>query len=144
MVTFKVVIGTKDGKCVQKEVGEPDSKSLIGKKVGDTIKGESFGLTGYEFLITGGSDYAGFPMRKDIPGQGRKRILAITGVGMKKARKGQRQRKTVCGNTIHSNISQINLKITQEGKNPLTEPKKEEKAKPEEAKKETPKEEVKK
>lgn len=139
MITFKVVIGTKDGKCIQKEVGEPDSKSLIGKKIGDTIKGELFGLTGYEFLITGGSDHAGFPMRKDIPGQGRKRILAVEAIGLKKARKGQRQRKTVCGNTIHSNISQINLKITQEGKMPLAAPKEEEKkegeATPEEDKK---------
>lgn len=135
MVTFKVVIGTKDGKCVQKEVGEPDSKNLLGRKIGETVKGEIMGLTGYEFVITGGSDYAGFPMRKDIQGQGRKRILAVQGIGMKRKRKGQRQRKTVCGNTIHTNISQINLKITQEGKTPLVEAKAEEK-KEEPAKKE--------
>jgi len=28
-------------------------------------------------------------------------------------------RKTVCGNTIHSNISQINLKVLKEGKEKL-------------------------
>ncbi len=135
MVTFKVVIGTKDGKCIQKEVGEPDSKNILGKKVGDTIKGELLGLTGYEFEITGGSDHAGFPMRKDVQGTGRKRILAIAGIGMKKKRKGQRQRKTVCGNTIHTNISQINIKITKEGKTPLAAPtKKEEKSKKKETK----------
>jgi small subunit ribosomal protein S6e len=125
MVTFKVVIGTKDGKCIQKEVPEPDSKGFLGKKIGETIKGELIGLTGYEFSITGGSDHAGFPMRKDIQGPGRKRILTVEGIGVKKGRKGQRQRKTVCGNTIHNNISQINLKVTQEGKTPLAEPKKE-------------------
>lgn len=138
MVTFKVVIGTKNGKCVQKEVPEPDSKGFLGKKIGETIKGELIGLTGYEFSITGGSDHAGFPMRKDIQGPGRKRILTVEGTGVKKGRKGQRQRKTVCGNTIHNNISQINLKITQEGKTPLAAPKKEGEKK-EEAPKEEPK-----
>ncbi len=151
MVGFKVVIGTKDGKCHQKEVAEADSKNLVGKKIGETIKGELIGLTGYEFTITGGTDYAGFPMRQDIAGTGRKRILAVAGVGLKKKDRGLRKRKTVCGNTIHVKISQINLKILKEGKEKLgaaTEakegeaPKKEAKPKeaPKEEKKETPKE----
>ena len=142
MVTFKIVIGTKDGKCVQKEVAEPDSKNLVGKKVGEVIKGELFGLTGYEFEITGGSDHAGFPMRKDIAGMGRKRILAVQAIGLKKKAKGIRQRKTVCGNTIQPKISQINLKVVKQGKEPLVkaeeakaEPAKEGKAKPAEVKK---------
>jgi len=137
MVTFKVVIGTKKGKCIQKEIAEPDSKNIIGKKIGETIKGELLGLTGYEFEITGGSDHAGFPMRKDIQGTGRKRILSVQGIGMKKRRKGQRQRKTVCGNTIHTKTSQINIKITKEGKTPLEEPKKETQEKETEKKTET-------
>lgn len=140
MVTFKIVIGTKDGKCVQREVPDPDSKNLLGKKVGDIIKGEFFGLTGYEFEITGGSDFAGFPMRKDIPGTGRKKILAVKGIGLKKKAKGIRKRKTVCGNTVHANISQINLKVIKEGKEKLAAAPKEGEAKPEE-KKEEPKKE---
>ena len=135
MVSFKVVIGTKEGKCLQKEVAEPDANAFLGKKVGDKIAGEIIGLTGYEFEITGGSDYAGFPMRKDITGVGRKRILAIEGVGLKKIAKGIRVRKTVCGNTIHPKISQINLKILKAGAQPLPFP--EPKAK--EEKKEAPK-----
>ena len=122
MVAFKIVIGTKDGKCVQKDVAEPDAKNLIGKKVGEVIKGELIGLTGYEFEISGGSDYAGFPMRKDVAGMGRKRILAVAGVGLKKKAKGIRVRKTVCGNTIHANISQVNLKVLKEGKEKLGAP----------------------
>lgn len=97
-----------------------------------------FGLTGYEFLITGGSDHAGFPMRKDISGMGRKKILAVQAIGLKKKAKGLRQRKTVCGNTIHAKISQINLKVTKEGKEPLPKPEPAEgkKEKPSETKKE--------
>ncbi len=132
MVSFKVVIGTKEGKCLQKEVPEPDANSFLGKKVGDKIAGEILGFTGYEFEITGGSDYAGFPMRKDIQGVGRKKILAIEGIGLKKISKGLRVRKTVCGNTIHPKISQINLKILKAGNTPLPMPE----PKPKEEKKE--------
>ncbi len=119
MVSLKIVIGTKEGKCLQKEVAEPDATIFLGKKLGDKIAGETLGFTGYEFEITGGSDYAGFPMRNDIPGVGRKRILAIEGIGLKKIAKGLRVRKTVCGNTIHPKISQINLKVTKAGATPL-------------------------
>jgi len=122
MVSFKVVIGTKEGKCLQKEIPEADSNAFLGKKVGDKVAGEVMGFTGYEFEITGGSDYAGFPMRKDIPGVGRKRILAVEGIGLKKIANGIRVRKTVCGNTIHPKIAQINLKILKAGSAPLPMP----------------------
>lgn len=120
MADFKLVISDpKTGKSYQREVKDPNSKKFIGMKVGDNVKGEAIDLTGYEFLITGGSDNCGFPMRKDVTGMGRKRILITKSVGLKKAKKGQRYRITVCGNTIHSKISQINLKIVKEGKEKL-------------------------
>ena len=72
MVTFKAVIGTKQGKCTQKELSEEESRSLLGKKIGESLAGDTIGFAGYEFLITGGSDNCGFPMRKDIDGAGRK------------------------------------------------------------------------
>ncbi len=122
MASFKVVIGTKEGKCLQKEVPDADAHAFLGKKIGDKIMGETLGFTGYEFEITGGSDYAGFPMRSDIPGVGRKKILAVESIGLKKISKGLRVRKTVCGNTIHPKISQVNLKITKAGSAPLPMP----------------------
>lgn len=128
MVSFKVVIGLKNGKCVQKDIAEPDANFFLGKKIGDTVRAEAFGLpAGYEFTITGGSDYCGFPMRKDVDGFGRKKILAVHGVGIHKIKKGIRVRKTVCGNVIHPKTSQINLKIVKEGSVPLVEEKSEEK-----------------
>jgi len=150
MVSFKVVIGTKQGKCFQREVGEPDANSFIGKKVGETISGDLIGLKGYEFEITGGSDHCGFPMRKDIAGGNRKRVLTVKDIGVKKKAKGIRRRKTVCGNTIHQKISQINLKVLKEGAEKLgaeEAPKEGEKpkaeTKPAAEKKEAPKEEAK-
>lgn len=146
MADFKAVLGFKNGKCVQRELKDADA--LIGKKVGEQLKGEEIGLEGYEFEITGGSDDSGFPMRKDIPGNARKRILAVSGVGLKKKRRGMRQRKTVRGNTIGEQTAQINLKVLKQGKENFFEEKKEEapaegkaeEAKPAEEKKEEPKE----
>jgi len=119
MAQFKVVIGTKSGRCYQREVKEPESSTFVGKKIGDKVQGDSFGLHGYEFEITGGSDNAGFPMRNDVQGSIRKKIFAVEGVGIRKQNKGLKQRKTVFGNTISSQIVQINLKVLKEGKEKL-------------------------
>ncbi|HLD97138.1 MAG TPA: 30S ribosomal protein S6e [Candidatus Nanoarchaeia archaeon] len=116
MVEFKVVISDpKTGLSVQKEVKEPAAKAFLGLKMGDTLKGEVIDLQGYDFEITGGSDFCGFPMRKDVVGVGRKKILAYVGVGVRKQEKGMLQRKTVCGNTVHAKIAQINLKANKIG-----------------------------
>ncbi|MBL7050757.1 30S ribosomal protein S6e [Candidatus Woesearchaeota archaeon] len=117
MTDYKLVLADpKTGKCYQREAKDAEAEVFLGKKLGEKIKGDSFGLNGYEFEITGGSDSCGFPMRKDVNGTERKRILVISGVGAKIKRKGQRQRKNVRGHTIGRNISQINLKIIKYGK----------------------------
>ena len=74
MVEFKLVIGAKNGKCYQKEVKTPEADNLLKKRIGDTISCR------YEFLITGGSDKCGFPMRKGIQ-LPRKKILIGKSVG---------------------------------------------------------------
>jgi len=119
MSEFKLVIGQKDGKSIQKTLKEPEASVMIGLKIGDKVSGDKIALAGYEFEIRGGSDYCGFPMRKDLPGSARKRILLTRGTGMQESLKGERKRKSICGNTIHSKISQINLKILKEGKEKL-------------------------
>jgi small subunit ribosomal protein S6e len=123
MAEFKVVISDpKTGKSKQIQLNESNSKPLIGKKLKETIKGETIDMPGYEFTITGGSDFAGFPMRSDVPGQNRKKILSGKSVGIKTLRnKYNRIRKTVCGNTIHAKIAQINIKIVKAGPKPLFE-----------------------
>lgn len=117
MVEFKVVFSDpKSGKSKQVQLSEANSKQMIGKKLKDKVKGESIDMPGYEFSITGGSDSAGFPMRSDVPGGIRKKILSGKSVGVRKLKnKYDRIRKTVCGNTIHSKTAQINMKITRMG-----------------------------
>jgi ribosomal protein S6E (S10) len=57
MAEFKLTIADpKTGRCAQKTVEGDTAKAFIGQKIGDALKGETIDLTGYEFLITGGSD----------------------------------------------------------------------------------------
>ena len=124
MAEYKLVIGTKSGKCVQRAVADADAAAFFGKKIGQTIDGSAFGLTGYEFLITGGSDNCGFPMRKDNDGSARKKILAIYGIGIRERAKskGCRQKKSVAGNTIYEKTAQINLKVLKGNEEALLAP----------------------
>nr|MDO8118442.1 S6e family ribosomal protein [Candidatus Sigynarchaeota archaeon] len=118
-VTFRVVVSQGD-KSMQLTI-EPDvfMKSFVGKKIDDSIDGGLIGYPGYEFTIRGGSDIAGFPMRKDVTGGVKRYILvAKPGVGISNSRikKGGRQRILVRGNTVTDQIVQVNVKVTKEGK----------------------------
>jgi len=116
MVEFKVVVNNpKDGKSYNVQVTGHHANSLIGKKIGDEVDGIFVSLPGYKLQITGGTDKDGFPMRKDLPGMTRKRLLLTKGVGFRPKEKGLRKRKMVHGNTISQNIVQINMKITKQG-----------------------------
>jgi len=134
MAEFKLVISDPaTGKTLQKEVKEEGANAFLNKRIGEQVKGESLDLTGYEFTITGGSDKCGFPMRKGITTP-RKKVLAakgsvgFRGTNRKKTVKGLIKKKTVCGEKVDSNITQINLKITKQGTKPIFEEKKEETA----------------
>ena len=119
MTEIKFVIGDpKTGKSYQKTLETAD---LEGKKVSEKLNGDFLGLEGYEVQITGGSDNAGFPMRKEIEGVGRKRGYFSGGVGVKINRAGMKKRKTVCCNTITKDIVQVNLKVIKAGSKTLEE-----------------------
>ena len=119
MANFKVVVSDpKSKKAFQKEV-EQKASGLMGKRIGDKVKGDALGLSGYELQVTGGSDAQGFPMRKDVEGMARKRLLLGFGPGFHPAAKGMRKRKSVRGNTISSATSQVNVKISAYGSKPI-------------------------
>ncbi len=87
-----------------------------GMKVGDIIKGGLIGFPNYEFQITGGSDSSGFPMRKDVHGPVKKRILVSKrGIGYKPTRKGEKRKRTVRGNEVTFDMTLINLKVVKYG-----------------------------
>ena len=121
-----------------KELKDSDANPLLGLTVGQETDASLVGLEG-KIKITGGSDKSGIPMRSDLLGGMRKRVLIAKGVGMQDTEKGLRKRKLLRGNTISEEIYQINTKFDGEIK--VEEPKKEEK--PKEAPKEKPKKEEK-
>jgi len=125
---YKLNISEK-GKTYKIEV---ELDSVEGKILGDKIKGSDIKpeLEGYELEITGASDKAGFPYFKEVEGSQLKRILLSKGKGMsgwKKKRKkhikikGLRKKRTVRGNTISRDTSQINLAVRKAGKTKLEE-----------------------
>lgn len=111
----------KTGKSYKKIIRDTETDIFKSKKVKDTVTGDSFGFKDYEFEITGGSDKAGFPIRPDLPGFTRKKVLLTKGPCVHIKRKGMRKRKTVVGNTLSVNIKQINLKTIKQGSKPLEE-----------------------
>ncbi|MHA1819563.1 MAG: 30S ribosomal protein S6e [Promethearchaeota archaeon] len=92
---------------------------LIGKKIGEVINGGLIGLPGYELEITGGSDNSGIPMRFDVHGPVKKRILLSGGVGYHPKRKGMKKRKIIRGNEITDDMKQINMVVVKMGKTKL-------------------------
>jgi len=98
-------------KAWQIRINDERTKSLIGLKIGDVFDGSIIGLKGVKLKITGGSDYSGFPMRPDIHGGVKKRVLLSGPPGFHPREKGERRRKTIRGNTITEDIVQINTAI---------------------------------
>jgi len=116
MAEFKAVIADpKSGKTYKRDIAGQFANALVGRKLGEEIDGLFAGLPGFKLVITGGSDKDGFPMRRDIPGPRRRRILLSGGVGFHPPRSGMRKKKTVRGNTISPDTLQLNLKITVRG-----------------------------
>ena len=117
---FKLVINNK-GKGYSKELNDTESQVFLNKKMKEKVSGNTFGFKNYEFEITGGSDKDGFPMRYDLPGAARKKLLLSKAPGVKIDRKGMRIRKTIRGNVIAEDIKQINLNVLKEGEKKLDE-----------------------
>jgi len=91
-----------------------------GMKIGEVIKGGLIGFPNYEFQIMGGSDASGFPMRKDVHGPVKKRILVSKkAIGYKPKRKGGKKRKMVRGNEVSFDMTLLNLKVVKYGETEL-------------------------
>lgn len=115
-----VISDPKTGKAYKVEGKDTEASALfIGKRIGDAVDADILGLGGYVLEITGGSDKEGMPMRRDVSGTARKRILITSPPGYRPKEKGKRRRKSVRGNEISTAISQINVKIKEYGTKPI-------------------------
>ena len=109
------------GKAIQYELDDAKTNALVGKTIGEVIEGDVIGLPGYQLKITGGSDRSGFPIRPDVHGSGKKRVLIHGAPGFRPKRKGMARRKTVRGRELGSDISQVNMRVEAKGDTPLEE-----------------------
>lgn len=119
MANFKFVIS--DGSNSWQLEKDQKDCPILGKKIGDSFDAEFLGLQGYELQITGGSDKEGFPMKKDVEGAVRKKIIITRGFAFASEREGVRKRKLLRGNTISPDTAQINCKVSKHGDKPLEE-----------------------
>jgi len=120
MASFKVNIADpKTGKCYKTEVKDAQAAPFMGLNIGEKIEGTKIGIDGYEFSISGGTDFCGFPMRRGILGI-RKKLTIYPGVGFRGGLRGMKKRRTVCGHKINEQISAINLKVLKEGTKKLS------------------------
>jgi len=113
LTNFKLTISDINGKSISKELKDSDANPLLGLQLGNETDATIVGLSG-KLKLTGGSDKSGVPMRDDIHGAARKRVLLSKGVGLQAAETGQRVRKLMRGNTISEEIYQVNCKFDGE------------------------------
>ncbi|MEM1946115.1 MAG: S6e family ribosomal protein [Candidatus Caldarchaeum sp.] len=123
-----VVSDPAQGKASTVQLNPQHLRLLLGKKIGDMLDGSVFGFKNAMIKITGGTDRDGFPMRPDVSGPRKVKILLSGGVGYhpkrkppskkKKRRnrrpvKGVRKRVTVRGNVISEAIAQVNAVLVK-------------------------------
>ncbi len=119
MAKFKVIISDPQaGTSKVIEVEEARAAPFIGRKIGETIEGTMVDMPAAKLQITGGSDKDGVPMRPNVHGGVRRRVVLSGGVGFNATKGGERKRKAVRGNTITDEIVQINAKIADQPKKP--------------------------
>jgi small subunit ribosomal protein S6e len=117
-----VISDSKTGKAYKLEGKDTEAQALfIGKRIGVVVDADILGMGGYSLEITGGTDKQGMPMRKDVAGPRRKRILLTDPPGYHPKEQGKRRRKSVRGNEISAEITQINVVVKEHGRKPLEE-----------------------
>lgn len=119
MAKFKVIISDPEtGASNVMELEETRAAPLIGRKIGEIIDGSIVNLPGHKVRIMGGSDKDGFPMRQNVHGGVRRKVILSGGVGFKPKNAGARRRKTIRGNVVTDEIVQVNMKIVERAKQP--------------------------
>ena len=133
-----IVSDPSTGKSQKVDIEDARMSPLVGKKIGEIIDGAVANMAGYKLKISGGTDKDGIPMRPDIHGSAKSRVILSGGVGYHPKAEGERRRKVIRGNTLSSESKFINLTIVGQ---PKGKKKAEKKEKTEETAIDTPAEE---
>ncbi len=121
MAKFKVIVSDpQTGTSKVIEVEEARAVPFLGKKIGETMDGAIIDMPATKLQIMGGSDKDGVPMKPNVHGGVRRKVVLSNGIGFNAKRDGERRRKAVRGNTITDEIVQINIKIIEQPNKPKT------------------------
>lgn len=108
-----IVSDPATGKSQRVEIEDAQLRPLVGTRIGMTIDGSIAGMQGYKLKLTGGTDKDGIPMRPDVHGSAKARIVLSGGVGYKPTEKGMQKRKVVRGNTVSQETTFLNFSIVE-------------------------------
>ena len=108
-----LIVSDPNGTSQRVEIEDAQLRPLVGTRIGQTIDGSLAGMQGYKLKFTGGTDKDGVPMRPDVHGSARARIVLSGGVGYKPTDKGMNKRKVVRGNTISAETSFLNFSVVE-------------------------------
>lgn len=115
MAKFKVIISDPTtGKSSASEIEGARAQALVGRSLGEVIDGSALGIGQGKFLISGGCDKNGIPLRADVHGGVKKYIVLSSGPGFRPRRHGERRRKLVRGRIISDETYQINFTAKKE------------------------------
>ncbi|MFB3888443.1 MAG: 30S ribosomal protein S6e [Candidatus Bathyarchaeia archaeon] len=117
MAKFKVIVSDPEtGTSKVVEVEESRAAPFIGRRINEIMDGAVVDLPAHKLQVMGGSDKDGVPMRPNVHGGVRRRVVLSGGVGFKAKKGGERKRKAVRGNVITDEIVQINVKVVEKPK----------------------------
>ena len=108
-----IVSNPADGTSQRVEIDEQQMRALYGTRIGQVVEGAVADMQGYRIKFTGGTDKDGIPMRPDVHGSAKARIILSGGVGYKPKDKGEKKRKVVRGNTVNSEIAFLNFTVVE-------------------------------
>jgi small subunit ribosomal protein S6e len=113
MMPILIVSDPATGKSQRVEIDENRMSPLVGTRIGQTIEGSLAGMQGYKLKLTGGTDKDGIPMRPDVHGSAKARVVLSGGVGYSPKNHGEKKRKVVRGNTISHETTFLNFVIME-------------------------------
>lgn len=131
-----IISDPETGTSQKVELEDSTIAPLIGRRIGEVIDGTVANLAGYKLQLMGGTDKDGIPMRPDVHGGVKARVVLSGGVGYKPKKKGERKRVVIRGNTVTADTTFLNLKIVEKPKGKKKTKKTDEEQQPSEPKEE--------
>jgi len=108
-----IVSNPADGTSQRVELDDQQLRALYGTRIGQVVEGAVAGMQGYKIKLTGGTDKDGIPMRPDVHGSAKARVILSGGVGYKPKNKGDKKRKVVRGNTVSTETTFLNFVVVE-------------------------------